>query len=472
MRWTTARATEKGRRASVTFPSDSETKKMKRKGSVIVDVVTKHFKAEPFVIANVYIMREISKSLTGAECCALMTTSSHHYQLLKPDREQHFLHFVDACKPKYAVAHLYRAVKDGFVTRENFKCWLEDKKLDLAVLGFSYVRQRIYDEPGAAPIPRAGHAYTYMLRDKKPGVLDIFFVMESMWKMRMHEDDMAELAIKMVALDPKTYVLDLMLNAMAITECSPKLLLDVKERTSKLALAQSDFSYNTRSCARPCPSVTYLIATQEVVPNLALFILTNGGCSQMHRSIVSDPQLLAYFAQRHRAKTTRILQYVNTPIPDTFLYTKKEIADLLIHKPRFAPKSGAVHLWNYVSDFYTPELTKALLAGNYDVRAIKLPHLWNHLALNGSKRDSVTNQDEPAYYHSLVALLRPHVNDVDFVKCFLRCFAGLDYRSLVIGLYPFSETPRELLQLQVPVTKYHPQIVLYYETLRLKAKYE
>lgn len=448
------------------LPSGSKTKKMKRKGSDIVDVATKHFKPESFVITNVHILREISKLLNEVEVCALMATSSHHYQLLKPDREQHFLRFIEACKPKYAIAHLYRAVKDGFVSRENFMAWVESKELDLVALGFSYIRQHIYDEPDAAPIPmNIRHAYTYLLQDSAFAIV----AMESMWRMRMHEDDMAELATRIVTQNPRKYIMDLMLNGMAMCECSPKLLLAVKERASKLELEQPDLSYPCGHYTRTCPSMNYMLAVQEIVPNLTLFILKNENCRKAHRSIGLDPQLLAYFAQRHRAETKRILRHVNSPISDTFPYTKKEVADLLVHCEH---SFGNKYLWYYVSDFPTPDLTRLLLSNACCGPKLGTPHIWNYLALVDSAKNAETGQREPGPIWSLAQFLRPHVNDADFVECFLRCFGHLDYRSLVIKLYWHADPPKELLQLEFPVAKSHPQLILYYETLRLKAKYE
>jgi hypothetical protein len=127
------------------------------------------------------------------------------------------------------------------------------------------------------------------------------------------------------------------------------------------------------------------------------------------------------------------------------------------------------HVWNYILTAPTKVVLKLLLSDqNMNVlRAIDVERLLAAFAVNGTKTKS-TGNIEPKPLKLAVELLRPHMNEPDFVDHFIAHFDGMDYRSLVVALWEDAQPPKKLLRLELRCKYTDPAPVLYYETLRLK----
>jgi hypothetical protein len=104
------------------------------------------------------------------------------------------------------------------------------------------------------------------------------------------------------------------------------------------------------------------------------------------------------------------------------------------------------------------------------LRYVGLKRLCALFALNGTKKNRITGHVEPKSVKLVASLLSPYRDESKFVRRFLACFKGMDYRSLVIAIWDDQKPPSKLLRLKLPCKSTDPGPVLYYETLRLKGK--
>jgi hypothetical protein len=446
---------------------------MKRKGDSLANSITKHLKDEQPTLFDFHSMESVAESLTDVDFAALMITSKNVYEMLKRQRVNRILgtriNNIFICKA-------YLAMRNGIVTMDMLKTWLEKHHWSRQHEAHNQISiyQIIYNIPTPLVRERVLNAYDLLLlHDVKIYEDKIWRVLDQMWRYFMHEDDVAKIVGKIMQFHPIRKVLDYILSVLAMWQYSPELLRSLNERHSALAhvdLQTTGFK-GVFSAQRMCPDIGYLDSVRTIIPGLPARILSRKNHHELHRFILSRPSLLAYFVENAgHDKALGIVDRIKNPVPETFPLSREEVGKFMLGRRGFQGR-GNMHLWNYVLQEPTKALAQTLLQRvNAPIYSEISPKcVWKCLFIIGTKKNKLTGTKEPKSVELIASLLASQIRHPRFVGRFLRRFGGMDYRRLVIALWP-TDPPKQLLGLALPCTVSTPGPILFYETLRLAQK--
>jgi hypothetical protein len=431
---------------------------MKRKSDALGGVITKHMKCESDPL-DLHVIECISKLLTDVDFGALMAVSRHVYQGLKAQRlARIFRDNKDPDGMTLRICKAYRAVKDGLQSVENFGAWLNRNEA-LGYDGLDYIYQATFGCRTRSWQCTAYNVLDYLKISEQDGAR----VLEWAWHHCMHEDDIATVVHRIIEQHPDENLLNDLLAMMATWQYSPKILSFIKLQCASLTKVCTGFKSFTAHHIT-CPDPFYLDSVTSIVPSLPVFILGKKRHIELHRYIASRPTLLAYFAKSHRVRTLKILYAINEPIPETFLFSRYEIAAFMLSRDSDRCHDN-MHMWNYALVEPTIELfdwflftTKSWLRNRLTPECT-----WACLELVVA-----SNASGLGHVDSIAEMLESYIWQPGFNAQFLRCFNGADYRELVIRLWP--DPPNELLCLVLPYSISSPKEVIFYEAKRLELK--